>query len=357
MPILWRYLLLNYFRILFISFFSLTVSLYAIRFKEIAHFAASGSTLSSILIFGSYQMLYTVPLALAISSGISSMITLYTSNQRRELISLYSAGISPLSILLPFFLSGMALSILNLALLAELIPRYRSKAYHFSYETVMKSPFHIINQIAQQREDLSQVEEPILKEKNRIEKILIVFNNPLYNRLNLLSADKLSLEKEHWLGEKVEIVSSFDSEEDRSFDHLMIEHRESFSMETVPLSKTKEPFWSAPGYMRLKDLLLTISSHRELKFILELFQRISLTTAPFILTLSGAAFGVEISSYRSRRGISWFIGFTLLYLISFITVKAARFSIQWSALFYFLPPILILYASLQNIRSIVRGRR
>ena len=73
MPILWRYLLGNYLRILCLCFLSFIAVLLILRLDEIAHFATLGPEGQPLLRFIAYQIPYILPIALPISSLIAAI--------------------------------------------------------------------------------------------------------------------------------------------------------------------------------------------------------------------------------------------------------------------------------------------
>jgi lipopolysaccharide export system permease protein len=73
-PIIWRYLLAHYLKVLLFCTVAFIALLLTLRLEEIAHFATLGPQGIYILYFTFYQIPYILPIALPISALISSMI-------------------------------------------------------------------------------------------------------------------------------------------------------------------------------------------------------------------------------------------------------------------------------------------
>ncbi len=120
MPILWRYLLLHYLKVLFFCTFAFIALLLTLRLEEIAHFATLGSQGIYILYFTFYQIPYILPIALPISALISSIILIKYLCKNHEMTALRAAGLSLRAILTPLLMAASFLAIVNFYVVSEL---------------------------------------------------------------------------------------------------------------------------------------------------------------------------------------------------------------------------------------------
>src|SRR5258708_1903184 len=120
MPILWRYLLRNFFQILVLSVSSFIGVLLVLRFHEIARFATSGASLVKIFLFTLYQIPYILPIAMPFSCLIASMLLFQRLSRLHELTAFRSCGLGFSSIVAPLLCAGTLLGFVNFVICCEL---------------------------------------------------------------------------------------------------------------------------------------------------------------------------------------------------------------------------------------------
>lgn len=364
MPILWRYLLRNYFKVLTLCLSSFVSVLLITRFKEIAHFATSGSSFSTLILFTLYQIPYILPIALPISSLIAPILLFQRLSHTHELIALRASGLGLKTILFPILLAGGMLTILNFIFVSELSPRCRNLSKSLIYTTTAKNPLFLT-----QKESLIRIRDahfdinsfdPGKEAKNA----LIVHNNRTNGRLGLMIAKKFTLENEYIKGEQVGIISSSDSKKNDIYDHLIIENQKTMATKAsnlAPFIQSLEGRLSY-DYMPLRLILARKLSKKRVHYNftwgkghLEIVRRISFAIAAFTFTFIGAAFGMDIGRDRKKRGIFTAIILASLTLICFLTAKSIKHSPYTSIVIFLLPHPIVLYSCLAYIRRISRG--
>src|SRR5262249_35116763 len=101
MPILWRYLLGHYLKVLVLCVLAFVAILLATRLDEIAHFATLGPEGMVILSFPLHQIPYILPIAIPISCLISAMLLIQRLSHTHEMTAIRASGLSLRMILCP----------------------------------------------------------------------------------------------------------------------------------------------------------------------------------------------------------------------------------------------------------------
>src|SRR6185436_6527806 len=120
MPIIWKFLLKSYFRVFLLCMASFIAALFVMRFKEIAEFATLGAGGGAVFLFSLYQLPYVLPLAIPVSCVIAAILLFQHLSHNHELTALRAAGMGLRHLLVPLILSGILLSTVNFAIVAEL---------------------------------------------------------------------------------------------------------------------------------------------------------------------------------------------------------------------------------------------
>lgn len=361
MPIMWRFLLKNFFQVFLLCMTSFIAALFVMRFKDIAEFATLNSDGLSIFLFSLYQLPYILPLAIPISCVISSMLLFQKLSHYQELTALRAAGVSLRHVLIPLMLGATLLSVINFTIVAELGPKCRFWAKELTFEMTSNNPFYIFNKITDGKLTNAYVEIRTMRGGKKAKDVLLILNNRTHERLGIMTAEDLSIEGENLLGKNVTVISSVDSNNPEEFDHLVIENQETMSTPSSSLSELlKSAKWGMrPEYLSFKDLLirLTLSSKSfwSNTHALEMARRLSLALTPFAFTLLGAAFGVEIGRRHTRKGLLWTICLATLYLSAFIGAKSMKHFPKTAWILYFIPFAIMAYFSLRSLKRVSRG--
>ena len=364
MPVLWRYLLRNYFKVLILCLSSFVSILLITRFKEIAHFASSGSSFSTLILFTLYQIPYILPIALPISSLIAPILLFQRLSHTQELTALRSSGLGLKPIIFPLLITGGILGILNFVFVSELSPRCRNLSKTLIYNTTAQNPLFLT-----QKESLIRIRDahfdinsfdPGKEAKNA----LIVLNNRSNGRLGLMIAKKFALENEYLKGEQVSIISSSDPKRNDAYDHLIIENQKTMATKASNLA----PFiQSLEGRLSYDYMPMRLILARKLfkkrvhynftlgKGHLEIVRRLSFAIAAFTFTFIGTAFGMDIGRDRKKRGIYSAIILACFTLICFLTAKSIRHSPYASIVIFLLPHPIVILSCFTYLRRISRG--
>lgn len=362
MPLLWRYLLRNFFQVFFLCVASFISVLIVLRFQEIAKFATSGASLLKIAFFALLQIPFILPFAIPISCLIASILLFQRLSYTHELTAFRTSGFSLRAIITPLLFTGFFLTILNFTIASEISPRCRSYSKKLIYEMVMANPLFLL-----QKESLVKLKNAYydigtLKANKYAEDVLIAIKNSSSGRITLMSAKELSLKGDLVKGEQVSFISSVDPKKGSGFDHLVIENQAEMNTKAANLSQFFQTAdWSSSvEYLPLKGIIAHDFAEKDRNHLgkgakLEISRRISISLAAFTFTMIGLSFGMQIGRNRSKKGILWAIGLACLFLICFITAKSLRHAPMLSAMIFLLPHPLIILLSLHGLKSIREG--
>lgn len=361
LPLIWRYLLRHYFQVFVLCMASFITALFVIRFKDIAEFATLNSDGVSIFLFSLYQLPYVLPLAIPISCMIGAMLLLQKMSHSHELTALRATGLSLKVLLYPLMLAGVVLSLVNFAIVAEVSPYCRFKAKELSYQMTSNNPFYIFNKISEGKLTNAYVEIRTLRGGKKAKDVLLILNNRQNGRLGIMTAKELTIEGEELQGKDVSMISSVEGEGVDNFDNLVIENQASMSTKATSLSQLlQEAKWHTnPDYLSFKGLLIRAgATHKKVwlsHYSLEIARRLSLALTPFVFTLLGATFGMEISRQHTKKGILLATGLAAFYLSAFIGAKSMKHFPLAVWTLYFFPFLVITLLSLKSLKRAARG--
>ena len=361
MPLIWRYILKTYFQIFILCITSFITALFVMRFRDIAEFATLSSDGLAIFLFSLYQLPYILPEAIPVSCVIAAMITLQKMSYHQELTTLRAVGISLKALLFPILAAGTLLSLVNLTMVAEIAPACRFLAKELSYKMTAANPFYIFNKITEGKLVNAYVEMHQLKGGKKAEGVFLILNNRRQGRLDLMTAAELTIEQGSLKGKNITIISSINSGNDQTFDHLVIENQETMTTAASSLSYLlQDAHWHlGVNYLPLKMLFVPSSNAKKSLLLsaegLEIARRLSLAFTPLLFTFLGAAFGMEIGRNRTKRSILWSVLLSALYLSAFIGAKSMKHFPKTAWILYFIPYPIIFVLSLLSLGKISRG--
>jgi lipopolysaccharide export system permease protein len=362
MPLLWRYLLRNYFQVFVLCVSSFISVLLVMRFQEIARFAASGASLLHVCLFTLYQIPYILPMAVPVSCLIATILLLQKLSHSHELTALRACGLSIKTIVHPLILAGCLLTLVNFTIASELAPLCRGMSKELVYKMTTLNPLLLLQKDTMIKLKDIYVEMKVLKSGKYAEDVVFVMRNSSNERLGIMTAKELTLENEFLTGNHVTFVSNIDPKQNDAFDHLIVENQRSMSTKASHLS----PFiqtadWnSSYDYLPMRLLLAKMmQSKKSLSSsgwaFLEICRRSSLALGAFTFTFMGAAFGIAISRGRNKKGLLWTLGLCSFFLACFLAAKSIRHAPFMSCFFFLLPHPIIAFFSLRSLNRVSRG--
>jgi lipopolysaccharide export system permease protein len=364
MPILWRYLLRNYFQVFALCVLSFISILLVIRFQEIARFASSGARASTVFLFALYQIPFLLPIAIPISCLIAAILLFKKMSHSHELTALRACGLGLKPLFLPLVIASFFLSLLNFTIISELSPLCRSLSKKMVYHVTSANPLFLLQKETMVKLKNAYIDMKALRDKGkRAEDVIFIINNPSHGRLGLMTAKELFLDKDLLIGERVTLISNIDTKNSEGFDHLVIESQSSMSTKAATLSQfLQTPEWvGKDDYLSLRMLLAKekilrkTSSFFGSRSYQEITRRFTLGFAAFTFTFLGTAFGMEISRSRSKKGLAFAIALSAMFMVCFISAKSFKHSPMLATFIYLAPHPIILFFSFRFLKKISRG--
>lgn len=370
MPLLFRYLSFQFFRLFFLALLTSIAVALLLRIEGIAQIAYLGTKLRTLLLFTLTQIPYFLPLLLPLSALIAGLLLFQRLSSTRVFTALQTHGISLPTLLSPLLAIGLFLSMSNFFIASELAPRAHVASKEIAHRWSLTNPFVCMQQLQRfQLHDL-YFEMELLKGGEAAKNLLLVLPHVASHRLQLVLIRDALYTGTELIGSDVTWVSAQESHLPDAFDHLMIENeRRATTSSLDSLRLMEEPSWKLPNdYLTLPLLRLRMADLRQERFenyLLEsyfskalrrayadLFRRFSLGIAPLSFLFLGCSFGMHHGRMESRRKLLILLPLTAFALFAFSFAKQAGESLSLALLFYLLPHLLMGGASLLQLRRL-----
>ena len=225
MPIIWRYLLSHFLKVLIFCVIAFIFVLMTTRLDEIAHFATLGPEGIYILLFTFYQIPYILPIAIPVSCLISAILLIQRLSRTHELTALRASGMSLSAILAPILLAAVFLSLANFYIVSEL------STYSHLSSNMLKNELRSVNPL------LLLHNKHLMKLKGMFfntlgsskigetaSDVIIAMPNKKSNRINVMFAKNLSSYSTRFVSKGVTLVTSLAADHEDKYDHLVIEN-------------------------------------------------------------------------------------------------------------------------------------
>jgi lipopolysaccharide export system permease protein len=372
--VIYRYLSLEYLKILFLAVFSIIAVLITTRLQEIAHFAALGAPWNMILKFTWYQIPYILPIALPIASLIGAIVLTQRLSSSHELTALRASGLSLRRIFAPILFCAAILCFINFYIVSELA----TKA-HLSSKLLEQNLQKVNPLLLLQNKHLSSLHGIHVnalgpwRGGNAAQDLIIAMWNNKNKRVSLLTAKKIIINSGSLIGNGVTAITSIPSENPLALDNLAMENIQEMR---VPVEQFTQFFrkgaWRIHSDHLQMSLLLadiakskdhlkngiedqSIHKRRIQRNYSEIMRRVSLSLAIFTFTLMGIAFGIRLGRRRSRRGVLFVVSLAVFYLVSYFSAKGFDDRFATAAILYLVPHGLIIFSSIWALKRISKG--
>jgi lipopolysaccharide export system permease protein len=376
MPIVWRYLIKDFLKISLACVFAFVAILLTMRMNEIAHFAALGAPLTTLLFFTLYQIPYILPIALPLSSLIASFLTIQRLSYFQECTALRASGFSILHILTPIWIVAAFFAIGNFWITSEFATQSHLKA------NILKNELRSINPLLLlQNKHLMRLKGfyfEILGSSHvgeSAQDVILAFPNRHQGRLNILIAKQLITKPIQFIGEKVTLITGTESQKENDFDDLYIENMQSSTTNIRDFSYLLENkvFRVGNDYLKFSLLLSRLEDvQQDLQQSLspenlrakikernqifsEMIKRLSLALAVFTFTVLGTTCGMSIGRRKHNRSVYFAISLSLLFLICFFAAKGIDNNVWIASFLYLFPHLFIILTSMLFLKRIARG--
>lgn len=380
LPIYWKYLIKDYLKVLLFCTFSFVGALLTMRLDEIAEFAAQGSGFVFVSKFTLYQIPYILPTALALSSLISSVILFQRLSKTHELTAFRSLGISIREMIAPILITSFIIALFNLYLVSEVATQARLASKELIEELKAVNPLVLLQNkpLLKKRGLYSQ----FLEESNsdaKVNKVLIGSKNRQANRISLILADEMRVDKSNLHAESVTFLTPIPNSKATTYDSFLIENSKSMTTPNNSLATLagKKGFHISDDHLPTRLLLAQYKSYsnqlhtmniekqsssdyrrlvkKKNKTLTEGIRRISQTLVICTFTLLGIAFGFHIGRNQSNKSLFVVVVLAALYLTTFFLARSFDSNVPISATLYLAPHALMILAASLSLRKVSRG--
>jgi len=383
MPIMWRYLLSNYLRILILSLAGFITVMLVTRLDTIANFASFGANIFDVTRFILYQLPYILPIALPISCLISSVILFQKLSSSHELTALRAAGIGLHHIIAPILIAGGFLAVFNFYVSSE-IATYSHMSTRKMYNEISKvNPLTLIQNSHLLKTKGIYVDLNSSRTNTNIaENVVIASRNNNESRMNLMIAKQMIASEDLLEGKTVSIISNKPSKNKGGNSSLnndiVIDNIDHFSNSAQDISKLiHKAGWKLDNdHLKLRLLLIKVKKLKEKLQIStfnsqydliksqekalfavysEITRRLSIALAALTFTIIGASFGINIQRRPTKKGIITIVSLATLFLASFFIAKGMKDDFYLASILFISPHILMTYLSIKTIKKVNRG--
>ncbi len=375
--IIYRYLFVEYLKVLVLCVISFIAILLTTRLEEIARFAASGGSGWTILKFASLQIPYVLPIVLPVSSLISAIVLSLRLSHTQELTTLRASGLSLKRILSPILITAAFIALVNFYIVSEVATESILGTRQMQREIAMINPLMLTQnkQLTRHRDFYIDTENRAIAQSSLEGIIVAIWNNPI-KRINLVTAKEIAFDEPNIHAKEMTMFSSFKPNKKDNFDNLYIENiRDSFmDVEGFSLYLKQKAAKVNDDYLKMSLLLSQIEILKEAassetlslpesediklkirKSYTEIVRRASMGMSIFTLTLLGASFGISTGRQKSFRNAYYVVGLSSILLVCIFAAKAFMQNTAIAMSLYFAPHAIILWLSTWNLKRITRG--
>lgn len=371
MPIVWRFLLLDYFKVLGLATALFVMLLLTMRLEELAQFAALGASSHYLLIFAWYQLAFIVPIALPLSALISALLLMRRFSESGELMALRALGFSILDIATPLLLAASFLALVNFFILSEVATRAESMKHALRKELQALNPLIVL-----QNEKLSQLKGIYTKTfgeargSEDAHDVLLCVHHKSSHCLMLLMAKELKAVGSDIVGRNVTIWSPLGGH------RLMVENSallqlprpnlpELFHKHTVKVEHEYAPFAELVGSLlwpkmheieeNKGDIKIRGRKLSSARIVSELVRRVALGFSILSFTFLGIVYGLCVQRIASFKPLVVVLMLTTLYVCSVLLARKISHHAFLTLLSYLVPQMLMVICSIRALRRIEKG--
>lgn len=378
MPIIWRYLYKQFFKVFLLTTISFIFILLITRLKEIARFISLSPNIGCVLAFVINIVPYILPIAIPIASLLSVVILFQKLSRSHELTALRCSGFSLFSVIFPIISVALLLSLLNFYIVSELTSHSQIFSRKTINELITTNPFYLLENRNKLRKKDFYVDMTIKDRGKSAQDLFIITPDKDNKQLNLMSISELTVNQDQLYAPSINVISMVDSKEDSSYDHLVIENENNIVTSASDLTKIMHktflhvqphhlcmPFLKIALDEKLQRLKLAKEGKNaeEIKrntnaiadFYSEIVRRLSIGLSVFTFTMIGIAFSIEIGRNQKRLNLILMASLTIFGLICFFVGKIFHYHFWLAAIVYLSPHLISNTLSIWKLSRTMRG--
>lgn len=358
MPLIWRYLSLNFIRNFLLCTSSLVSLLLVARFKEIAYFGSQCLSLEKTLLFISYQIPLVLPLTIPVSILISAVLLAQKISQTNELTTMRASGISIKTLFVPILLFCYFLGLINFSISANLTPKCRQLTKQQFTKETSKSPLILLRNQSAFSQKKNFIHFDYDRKNEQAHHFTMIFPNKKQQRLSLFYSEKISMNNHMLNLTNGSLLTQNPSKDPLSSDVLYIEHQSEIVTNADQISsllkkKTPRDDLSSLNFSSLQQKS-KLTSKKSSKTTIEIFSRISIGLACITFCFLGLSFGIYVARNQQQKHLWECISLGIIFLIIFLIAKKIPSS-TIAGLLFLLSHGIIIFRSFKRISVIENG--
>ncbi|MCH9632874.1 MAG: hypothetical protein S4CHLAM6_12180 [Chlamydiae bacterium] len=378
MPIIWRYIYKQFFKVFLLTTASFILILLVTRLKEIARFVALSPNPKYVFAFILNIIPYILPIALPIAALLSAIVLFQKLSHSHELTALRCAGYSLFSIMFPVLVASLLFSLLNFFIVSELTSYSQVFSRKMVNELITTNPLLMLEHKNKLKKDNLFVDMSILEKGKLAKNLFIITPDKANKHLNLISMDQLAVDDDQLFAPSINIISMMDTSESNSYDHLVIENESNVATSSSDLTKImhKTHLHLQPHHLSMPYVHIALEVKRKhLQRAIfeddaieqkkasdsisdlhsEIVRRISIGLAVFTFTFIGISFSIEIGRTRKKKNLVIISALTIFGLLCFFIGKIFHHQFWLAALVYLIPHVISISYSTWNVTRTMKG--
>ncbi len=378
MPILWRYIYKQFFKVFLLTTISFILILLVTRLKEIARFIALSPNPKYVFVFILNIIPYILPIALPIAALLSAIILFQKLSRSHELTALRCAGYSLFSVMFPILAISLLFSLLNFFIVSELTSYSQIYSRKTINELITTNPLLMLEHKNKLRKKDIFVDMSIEERGKSAKNLFIITPDKGGNHLNLISMDRLDVRKDELYAPSLNIITMMGANDSASYDHLVIENESNVATSSSDLTKIMHTthLHLQPHHLSMPFIFIALEGKKEhfkRAFLAndkveqkkaensisdlhsEIVRRISIGLAVFTFTFIGISFSIEIGRNRKKKNLVIISTLTIFGLLCFFIGKIFHTHFALAALIYLLPHVISVALSTWNLSRTMRG--
>ncbi len=378
LPLLWRYLFLQYGKTLVLSLLGFLILLLSTRLEDAAKLVSLGTSLSTVALYIFYQIPYVLQIALPISTLIGALYLFQRLSANSELTAARASGISLFELIAPLMLFSVLIAVLSFQLFFDLSADAHLKAKQLEYSIRQMQPLAILQntRMLDNRGIKLDMKGSLVSDKYATD-FIVAMSGGQKGNTKLILVKKVASDNNTLHGEDTTLITTNRADGEENFENLIIENTKenATSLGEIALVANKKRMWKAGNDLLSLPLLLTKRSELNVraddkltlkkspkslqrkmrKIDAEIVRRLSLALSIITFTLAGAAFGCSLGRMHKKRRFFYVVGLTSLFLVCYLAAKGLEEKPLTAICLYLGPHLVLITASIRRLSAIQRG--
>lgn len=378
LPLLWRYLFLQYGKTLLLSLLGFLILLLSTRLEEAAKLISLGSSFGSVMLYILYQIPYVLQIALPISTLIGALYLFGRLSANSELTAARASGIGLFELLAPLMIFSILIATLSFQLFFDLSAQAHLGAKQLEYSVREMQPLSMLqnSRLLESRGVKLDMKGSLVADKHATD-LIIAMNAGESGKTTIVLVKKVASDNDTLHGEDTTIITTKEAQNGAGYEDLIIENTKESATSLTELSfvANKHRMWKAGNDLLSLPLLLAKrtelatgadarisqeknpkSSYQKIRKVdAEIVRRFSLALSIVTFTLAGAAFGCSVGRMHKRRRFIYVVALTSFFLICYLAAKGLEEKPLTAICLYLMPHIALVASSISRLSNIQRG--